>query len=98
MHLRPEPLNEGAGVGFLENHHLIHAAQGQEHLPPRFLGVDGAIWTFECAHAGIAVEAHDEAIAQRAGFGEVPHVADMKNVETPVGEDGLHFAPPRSRS
>jgi len=72
---------------FVENVHGIDAAQREQHPLAVFLAVDRSGATLEPTHRGIAVQTDDEVLPQRARLFKVGDMADVQDVETPVGED-----------
>jgi len=71
----------------IENQNSVHAFERGENFGSLAFGKDRTPGAFELADAGVAVEAHDERIAESAGLLEAPDVARMQQIEAAVGED-----------
>ncbi len=80
-----------------EHDDLAHAGQRRQHGRAVALADDRPAGTLEPSHAGVAVDADEQRVAQRRGFGQVLHVADVEQIEAAVGEHHAFAAPPALR-
>jgi hypothetical protein len=75
---------------------VVDAAQRGKHFRAIGFSHDGPIGRFVQALGGcIAVDPDDENIAERLGRLKISRVADVHEVETPVGEDDALLVPAR---
>src|SRR5919197_1238527 len=72
-------------IRLVEDHHIIHAGEGRQHLGALGLGINGTS-RFEVPHRRVAVDSDDQTIAQRFSLLEKASVADMQEIETSVRE------------
>jgi hypothetical protein len=70
----------------IENHHSIHTFEPGKDFGPLALRQYGASRSLQLAHAGIAVEAHDQYISKRARLLEAADVPGMQQIETAICE------------
>src|SRR6185437_10143571 len=80
-------MNKRAYVRFGENYHGIHIRESSEEFGALFRGNEWAAFTFECADRFIRIDRHHEPASQRFGGTQVADVANVKKVETSIGED-----------
>src|SRR5215217_9660951 len=65
--MRAQLAEDGAGVVLLEDRDGVDAAQRREHRGAVGHGDDGAVRALEAADGVVRVQAHDQAVAERAG-------------------------------
>jgi hypothetical protein len=85
----------GADLG--EDDDCVDACQRGQHRRALFLWDQGPVRAFELADGVVAVEPNDEEVAEFFGALQIAHVAEMNQVETPVGGDDLLAARSRCR-
>ena len=81
----------------VEAHDPVHGAQRQEKLGTLALGQTWPAGSLEGAYRGVAVEAHDEQVAEGPRRHEVTYVPDVQHVEAAVGEHHARRAALRQR-
>ena len=74
-------------VGFGEEHNVIHDAEGGDDKRAGMFVEDGTAGTFQRADTGIGVDADNEDVSFGLGSGQIADMANVKRVETAVGED-----------
>lgn len=80
---------------FGENDYGIDARQSSDHLGALLLRDERSAGAFELADRLVAIEANDEEFSEFLRALEIADVAEMKQIETPVG--GHNFFPVSSR-
>ena len=85
MHVRFQQLQQRRDGRFRENADVLHAAQCGHELGALRGGEYGPARALPSRHL-VAVHGHDEAVRFRGGRLQVPRVADVKEIETPVRE------------
>jgi hypothetical protein len=82
-----EPGNGFARRQLIENNDAVHAFERRENLRSLKLRDHWPGITFEFAHAGVAVQPHDEHISELARLLQSANVAGVQQIETSVRED-----------
>ena len=80
-------MNKGADIWFGENHYGIHIGKSGEKFRAFFRRNERAAFSLERADGFIRIDRHHEPAAQLFGGVKIADVADMKEIETSVGED-----------
>ena len=80
-------MNKSADIRLGENYHSIHVAKSCEEFGALFGGDERAPFALKRADGFIRIDRHHEPAAQLFGGVKIADVADMKEIETSVGED-----------
>jgi hypothetical protein len=80
-------MNKSADIRLGENYHSVHVRESSEKFGALCSGNERAAFTLECADRFIRVDCYHESAAQLFGGVQIAYMADMKKVETSVGED-----------
>src|SRR5690606_5167042 len=86
-HVGTQQLQELARGVLVEHRDPVDAGQPGEHGPTVLDRVDGAVPPLEAPHRQVAVQADDEAVAERAGGLQHAHVPGVQDVEAPRSEE-----------
>ena len=78
--------NQFARSRLIENRDVVHRGERGPNLGAVFFGDERAVVPLVAANAAIAVDRHDQHIAQGARLGQTSHVPGMEQIETAVGE------------
>lgn len=76
-------------VRLIKDHNMIHTPKCGNKRRSFILIQDRAPGSFQAANRPVAVDRHNERIAQCACTFEIAHVADVENIEAAVGKDDL---------
>jgi len=87
QHIGKQRGDQFARRGFVKNHHEVHGCQGRQDLGTFPFAYDGPSWSFQCANAGVTINADHQEVAQRTAAVEGANVPRMQQIETAVGED-----------
>jgi hypothetical protein len=72
---------------FIKYGYVIHTFKAREDFRPLLLRKDGSFRTFQALNRTITVYPHDQYITEGFGFFQITDMAEMKKVETAIGED-----------
>ena len=84
---RPAEAGEFTRRAFVENHYEVHRPERRQDLGAFPFAYDGPSWSFQCANAGVAINADHQEVAERAAAFEGANMPRMQQIETAVGED-----------
>ena len=73
------------GIGFVEDRHVVHRFECGDYFSAVILMNHGPQGTFDGAHAGVAVEADDQDVAESLRVTEASDMAHVEQVEASVG-------------
>lgn len=85
--VRQQARDNRSGSGVVEDCHVVHGLERGEDFGSLVLREDRAPGAFELADAPVAVQRHQENIAQLSGFGQIARVPGVKQIETSVCEN-----------
>jgi hypothetical protein len=86
-YIRKQTSDHLTGSHLVENDHSVYAFQRRKNFRTLAFRQDRTSCAFQCAHAGVAIEAHNQRISQRASLLEASHVPRMQQIKAAVGED-----------
>ena len=86
-HLRQQARDQRPGREVVKDGHVVHRFERRQDFGPLALGQNRPPGTFERAHAAVAVDGHQERVAELAGFGQIARVPRMEQVKAAVSED-----------
>src|SRR5574341_1105500 len=98
QYIRLDRRNHLAGIRRIKDRHIVHTRERGQHFGPLPLRHQRPFRPLERGHRRIAVDRHDQEIPERAGFLEVPGVANVKEVKTAVGKHNTTTVSPGNRS
>jgi hypothetical protein len=70
-----------------ENDDGVDAGEGGEDGGPLPLRDEGSVWAFELLNGTVTIQAHDKEITEFFGALQIAHMAEVDQVEAPVGGD-----------
>lgn len=85
--IRADQGKYGNGVSFIKNRNVVHRFEGGENFGPILLRNDRALWSLDFPNTAVAVDTHDQNVAESFGVTQTAHVPGVNQVETPVGPD-----------
>ncbi len=74
-------------TGARENESGRDATEAGQSVGSVLFRVQRAIWAFQLADGGVAIDCHDEEIAQGGGLMQVGEMTAVEEVEAAIGED-----------
>ena len=97
---RPHYLQQLGRADFRKNYDVIHAIERRDDFRAILRGIQRAARAFQSPHRFITVDRHQERVAQRTRGLEITDVADVQQIENPIGENkpaASRFLPDRAR-
>ena len=95
MKIRTDFTNDGPHVRFWKDHHRVHIRQRRQNFRAFFRWHHGPPFTLQRAHGSIGVHRDNQFAAEFPRGMKVAYMADMQQIETPVGQrDAIAGAPP----
>ena len=87
QHVGPQGQNRRQGRRLAKLNHPVDALEGGQQLHALAGWNQGAIRSLEPPDAGVAVDGHDESVAQSSGLLEAADVSHVQQIEAAVGEN-----------
>jgi hypothetical protein len=86
LNVRTNLADDGSHIELGENHDCVNVSQGGDNLGSLVRRHDGPAFAFERADRFIGIDGDDQPAAQRLRSAQVPHVADMQQIEVTIGQ------------
>ncbi len=86
QNIRKHARNQFARSRLIKNRHVIDGSKRGQNFGAILLRHERTFGALVAANAAIAIDGHDQQIAQRARLRQAPHMARMQQIETSVGE------------
>ena len=87
QHIRQQLCDQAARRNIVKDDDVINNPQSSKYLSSLGLIEDGPIRPLQLAHGPIAIDRHNERIAERARLRQITHVPDVQKVKHTVCEN-----------
>src|ERR1041385_7971097 len=86
-HVGQQSCDQAAWGDVVEDSHVIDVTQRREYLGSLRLVENRTLRTFPLAPRAVAIDRHEQRVAERARLREIAHVPDVQKIKNAVGKN-----------